>query len=241
MPGAPIALAALLLSGAPARAVPIAFAASGGPDGNARLQIVQGKRKIDAPKTEEGQEGFSQALVAPDGRTLGWVALTGNCCTSYPLPTVLVLFRDGKVLRRFEEAPPIWAWAFAHGSTEVVYRRAPPYGMTADLYSRRRVSDGRVLAEFSCIEEDPAPRVPFPVWTMPVAEACPDAPPPAADAPSTPETAAPAVDAAASGPPAAAAAEAEAPASMPARRPVFRRAFARPRAAASDAASAAEH
>ena len=143
----------------------------------AALAIVDRGHRIAAPRTEEDQEGFVDAKVSPDGQTVGWLAETGNCCTSYPLPTVLVLYRDGKVVRRVPMAPPIFEWAFGPRPGEVVTRQQYPHGPEYFTFTRIRVRDGKVLAEYRCNQEDPRPD-PRPKWSRVIATPCPAYRPP---------------------------------------------------------------
>ena len=42
--------------------------------------------------------------IAEDGRTVGWTVLYDNCCTSYPIPLLLVIYKDGKVQQRLNKS-----------------------------------------------------------------------------------------------------------------------------------------
>src|SRR5262249_52546033 len=129
---------------------------------------------VHAPKTEREQVGFSAARVSSDRRLVGWLALTPNCCTSYPIPTVLVVMKQGKIVRRFEDELPIFRWAFARRDTAVAYQMGQVHGCTGVDYRLRRISDGAVLARYtcSCDRQPPAARVP--AWVWPVAWGCPE-------------------------------------------------------------------
>ncbi|MFZ6743413.1 hypothetical protein ACO0LC_09320 [Undibacterium sp. JH2W] len=115
-----------------------------------QLTIVSKSGKFRAPLTEDEQQAFEQPRISGSGLTVAWLAATKNCCTSYPLPTALVIFRKGKVIRRFQEAPPIWGWSFARGDTAVAYRQSYPHGVSPIFYKLRRISDGKLLATFTC-------------------------------------------------------------------------------------------
>ncbi|MFZ6873645.1 hypothetical protein ACO0LF_16425 [Undibacterium sp. Di27W] len=151
-------------------------------DDHSQLNIVSKAGKFSAPLKEEGQLAFEQARVSASGNTLGWVAATNNCCTSYPLPTVLVIFRKGKVIRRFQEAPPIWQWSFAQGDTAVAYRQSYPHGISPIWYKLIRIADGKLLASFTCQPKydeahEPVegfqPTGPVPAWVKAIARECP--------------------------------------------------------------------
>src|SRR6266700_1859526 len=83
-----------------------------------KLRFLADEVEIDAPVAVSEQEGFDKPQISEDGHTIGWLALTPNCCTSYPLPTGLVVFRNGRIVQDFAEAPPIWRWTFVHNATE---------------------------------------------------------------------------------------------------------------------------
>jgi hypothetical protein len=137
---------------------------------------------VRAPRIDPDQQGFDEPHVAADGRTVGWLVLESNCCTSYPLPTSLVLYRDGKLLRRFADGMAIWAWNFARDGHAVAYRQRAPHGIGTIVYTLRDIDDGRRLAEFDCHPREGVPAgqpVPYahdgqvPDWVWPVAEECP--------------------------------------------------------------------
>jgi hypothetical protein len=119
------------------------------------LHTVHGD--VRAPRTDPGQQGFDAPHVAADGRTVGWLVLEGNCCTSYPLPTSLVLYRDGKLLHRFADGMAIWAWGFARDGRAVAYRQRAPHGVSTIVYTLRDTDSGRKLAEFDCYPRDDTP------------------------------------------------------------------------------------
>jgi len=155
------------------------------------LTIIDRGHRISAPMTEPDQEGFGQAKVSPDGQTVGWIAETGNCCTSYPLPTVLVLYRHGKVVLRVPMAPPIFGWAFGPRPGEVVTQQQYPHGQEYFTFTRLRITDGRKLAEYRCNQDDPDPE-PRPPWSRVVDKPCPDYMPPPPDGPEPAATGMPA-------------------------------------------------
>ncbi|WP_422942178.1 hypothetical protein [Undibacterium sp. TJN19] len=146
------------------------------------LTITQAGKEIHAPTTEPEQQGFQDAQISGDAQMLGWLALTKNCCTSYPLPTSLVIFKNGKLLQRFDDVPPIWQWQFAFDNTAVAYRQGYPHGLLPITYKLRSLKDGKVLATFICMpnenkKEDSAPdylfKTPVPAWVKSIADECP--------------------------------------------------------------------
>ena len=134
--------------------------------------IVSDGHRFRAPKTEVDQQGFEQVKVSRDGQTVGWLADKSNCCTSYPLPMVLVLWRGGKVIHRFTGAPPTFHWAFGPGADEVVLQQEYPHGPEYITYSRMRISSGKQLARYKC-DQNNRTKEPQPGWTRLVHRECP--------------------------------------------------------------------
>ncbi|NUS39551.1 MAG: hypothetical protein HOQ02_11085 [Lysobacter sp.] len=156
---------ALALAAMPACAAVHYRAAALQPDGRLRLTTTQGA-VVWAPLDHEGepepQSEFSEPRIAPDGRTVGWLALYPGCCQSYAIPLSLVLFRDGKVLRGMTGAGmPVWHWRFIDGGRQVAFVQRPTHGAAPDHYELRDVASGRLLAEFDHDEGDARP---LPRW-----------------------------------------------------------------------------
>jgi hypothetical protein len=142
------------------------------------VAIATQSGEIHAPRTLDDQQGFSDALVSPNGSLVGWLALVGNCCTSYPLPMALVIFRHGQVIRTISEKQPIFHWSFVRQGTAVAYQQTFPHGLVPYFYKLRRISDGKLLEEFDCRPKEtevgtPAEYEndgPVPPWVWPLAE-----------------------------------------------------------------------
>ena len=137
---------------------------------------------IAAPRNDPDQQGFDQPHIAPDGHTAGWLMLESNCCTSYPLPTGLVLFHDGHILRSFTGDTVIWGWAFSADGQAVAWRERTAHGASSIIYHLRRIADGKELAQFACDlrPDTPAGQPPgyvydgkVPAWVWPIADECP--------------------------------------------------------------------
>jgi hypothetical protein len=132
-------------------------------------------RATKAPLTHDRQEGFMGPAVSADGRTIGWLALTTNCCTSYPLPTALVFYRDGKAWAALTEATPIWRWELDRDGKTVIYAVHPPHGGYVVQYFKRHVPSGKLLERRTCDPEVPAEASgkALPAWVKRVASMCP--------------------------------------------------------------------
>ncbi|MGR8981636.1 MAG: hypothetical protein ACU84H_16310 [Gammaproteobacteria bacterium] len=65
-------------------------------DQSGQLRILTGEGREIAPAPEEGQAGFQRAATSSDRRSVGWLALYPNCCTSYPIPLKLFVHTGDK-------------------------------------------------------------------------------------------------------------------------------------------------
>lgn len=149
----------------------------------ATLTIQSTHGDMVAPHTLQDQRGFGEPRIAPDGAAVGWLALVDTCCTSYPLPMALVLFKQGKVFRTITEAQPIFAWQFARKGTAVAYMQTYPHGLVPYAYKLRRISDGKLLQQFTCTPVNDMPDteptyqnsgpVPAWVWSLAADADCP--------------------------------------------------------------------
>src|ERR1017187_1687733 len=64
-----------------------------GEDG--QLRIVTADHREIVPKKELDQVGFEKPAISEDHQAVGWIAMYGNCCTSYPLPVKLFIRTAG--------------------------------------------------------------------------------------------------------------------------------------------------
>lgn len=117
------------------------------------LTTTDGRRETPPLDRERGEElerqsGFDQPRIAPDGKTVGWLSLYPNCCTSYDIPREVVLYRDRRALLRLRgNGQAIFRWNFADGGRAVAFCQGPPHFSAYRHYELRRVADGALLAE----------------------------------------------------------------------------------------------
>jgi hypothetical protein len=116
-----------------------------GHDGKAHVVYANGATKI--VPSEQQQVGCENILVAGDEHTVGWSVLVENCCTSYPIATVIVLYRDGK---KTIISPPqmIYQWHFIGGGDHIAVLFGPVHGGAtgANLYDAR---SGKLAASWN--------------------------------------------------------------------------------------------
>jgi hypothetical protein len=123
------------------------------------LEIQAGKHSLFAPRLDSDQVGFEQAAISPDRSTVGWLALYPNCCTSYPLPLTLVLFRDGRILRKiYGDGTPIWKWNFVGDGSRIALRQETAHGSMNTHYELREASSGRRIATYDSADHRPVPK-----------------------------------------------------------------------------------
>jgi hypothetical protein len=90
--------------------------------------------------------GFSGVKLAPDQQTLGWTVNVENCCTSYSIPTSLVIFQHKRVLHTFDQGQMVWSWMFLDDGRQVAVVFGPTHGSVGD-YRLYEVKTGRLLSE----------------------------------------------------------------------------------------------
>jgi hypothetical protein len=99
-----------------------------GEDGKAHLVYSSNATRTIPP--EQQQVGCESVSVAEDKRTVGWSVLVKNCCTSYPIPKAVVVYRDGK---KTVIVPPqmIFQWHFIGSGNRVSILFGPVHGNAA--------------------------------------------------------------------------------------------------------------
>jgi hypothetical protein len=117
-----------------------------GKDNLAHLVDTNGK-DLAMPK-EQGQVEVSEPKLAGDRQTAGWLIHQDNCCTSYSIPTGLLIYRAGKKLN-LGDGLMIYDWCFVDGGAKVAMSTGTVHGMETRhllLYDAR---SGRKLQEWS--------------------------------------------------------------------------------------------
>ena len=118
--------------------------ASCGADGKAHIIYSDNSEKIvDAQK---GQVGCEHLIIESDDSTVAWSVLVKNCCTSYPIPTRIIVYRKGKQ-KMISPGQMIWDWRFIDGGKRLAVLSGPVHGdpSSAILYNTHNV---RVLAKW---------------------------------------------------------------------------------------------
>jgi hypothetical protein len=116
-----------------------------GSDGLAH--VVDSKIGDRAIPKEANQVAVSAPRLAVDKRTAGWLTEQDNCCTSYTIPTGLIIYRAEK--KRFlGDGLMIYDWCFVGEGSQVALSTGTVHGMTSRhllLYGTR---NGKLLREW---------------------------------------------------------------------------------------------
>jgi hypothetical protein len=132
-----------------------------------RLRILTSAGRAIVLPSEPDQVGIEAIAVAPDGRSVGWLALYANCCTSYPIPLKLLVYVRG-ALREFTGVGlPVWHWRYAARGAQVAFSQETVHGGLGIHYELRDVLSGRLVAEYTpAIGPDgrPLPNQTVPAW-----------------------------------------------------------------------------
>jgi hypothetical protein len=135
-------------------------------DDAGQLRIVTKEGREIIPKKKKGQVGFDLAQISPEGRTVGWLELFPNCCTSYPIPLALVIYSSGRKRTFTGNGLPVWQWCFEAGGKRVAFEQETTHGSIGVHYELREVASGRLVASYDppggpdCESRDTATDVP---------------------------------------------------------------------------------
>jgi hypothetical protein len=125
------------------------------------LYIIQlDGKNVQQPK-EKDQVRYSSPLISGDQQTVGWLVDSDFCCTSYPISLMLVVYRQGKPLRRFTgDGRAIFDWKFVDRGRRVAFYQDFLHGTPGQHYELRDVETGRLIEKWNGELTPKAPR-----WT----------------------------------------------------------------------------
>ena len=125
----------------------------------AHVEYTNGKDVAVA--AERGQIGIDAIQIAGDGRTAGWLVLYTNPDGGSPFAGSLVLWRAGKIIRRFQSDQTFWSWAFYADVVQVAYHMGPTHGETTSHCELHDIERGHLAASWDGDLDDPK----RPAWT----------------------------------------------------------------------------
>jgi hypothetical protein len=140
---------AIVLACSPVRAADRYVEATVDQQGQLRIR-VDGGHEI-RPKLSNGQVGFDTPAISPDRRSVGWLGLFPNCCTSYPIPLTLSVMTEGRtrVFVKIGSQPPIFFWCFEADGKQIAFHQETVHGELGVHYELRDVANGRLAAEWN--------------------------------------------------------------------------------------------
>ena len=151
----------------PCAAADTYVAASVDSTGDLRIERANGQAIVIPP--DSAQVEFDRIAISSDGRSVGWLALYPNCCTSYPIPLKLVVYSRGRS-RRFDGAGlPVWRWRFTAGGRQVAFKQETVHGGIGVHYELRDIATGRLIAQYEPPErgaDRQAPGKGIPRWAV---------------------------------------------------------------------------
>jgi hypothetical protein len=148
-------------------------AATVGNDGDLHLMTTNG-REIVVAKSEDKravdtqQAYFEQPVLSNDRRAVGSRAFYRNCCTSYEIPLVLVVYADGRTHRFTGSGLPIFLWHFADDGASIAFGQEPVHFGCSVHYELREIRTERLIDSVDVpepcgLEPNPQP-VKVPEW-----------------------------------------------------------------------------
>ncbi|MGH7731458.1 MAG: hypothetical protein ACRENJ_09440 [Candidatus Eiseniibacteriota bacterium] len=141
-----LALAAALAWAAPGLAAGAYVGATA--DTTGEIRIAAGKGRTIVVARDSGQVGSDRIAISEDGRSVGWLALYPNCCTSYPIPLRLRIHTRGRTREFTGVGLPIWRWRFVAGGRQVAFQQETVHGGLGVPYELRDVASGRLVAAY---------------------------------------------------------------------------------------------
>lgn len=129
-------------------------------NGAAQITFTDGS-KTAIPK-EPGQVSITDAVIAPDG-SVGWLAEFSIDGVSYPVAGELILWRAGKLVRRFPDDQTFYSWTFYAKGTQVAYHVGPLHGESKSHCELHDVTSGHLIAQW---DGDLDARDNRPAWTL---------------------------------------------------------------------------
>jgi hypothetical protein len=117
-------------------------------DSEGALHLVDAAGRDAKVSKEKDQVAFSSPQVAGDNQTVGWLAEFPNCCTSYPIPMTLVIYRDGKIIQQLKPGMMIVDWRFRVGGRQVAFCTNTVHGDSAPHCELYDVNSAKLLEEF---------------------------------------------------------------------------------------------
>lgn len=113
------------------------------------IRIVYADGEQVQPLREKDQASCESLKLAEDKQTVGWLVDYESDGTTYPVALTLIVFRDKKVLRRFDsDLDPIEDWHFQAGGKQVAFVTNALHGGGRAHYELHDSAKGTLLAKW---------------------------------------------------------------------------------------------
>lgn len=117
-------------------------------DPSGQLRITTKHHREIVPKKDRDQTAFDNAQIAPDGRSVGWLALYPNCCTTYPIALKLVVLFNGEERTYTGNGLPIARWCFWASGKQVAFEQETVHGGMGAHYELHDVETGQLTDKY---------------------------------------------------------------------------------------------
>jgi hypothetical protein len=97
-------------------------------------------------------------MVASDHQTVGWLVVVPNCCTSYPIPTTLAVYKSGRVVQRIRDGMMIYKWGFLDRGRRIAVSSGTVHGMTGIHLTLYDSQTGKTLQTWDGDDYGAAPK-----------------------------------------------------------------------------------
>lgn len=111
---------------------------------------------------------FKQIAISDDGAAVGWIDYSPVCCTSYPVPVMLEVYKAG-TRRALRTATATWHWCFIDGSDGIASLSSTLHGVQNEVVELWQISTGRKRDEFLWMDGESNPNAP--PWVVDVRRA----------------------------------------------------------------------
>lgn len=114
-----------------------------GADGLAHIVSASGEDRAIGREPE--QVAVESLQLSSDRRAVGWLVEVKNCCTSYPIPTRLVIYDETGRKHIMTDGLMIYDWKFAQNGHAAAVSSGTVHGMTYRNLTLYSVSSGKAL------------------------------------------------------------------------------------------------
>jgi hypothetical protein len=126
----------------------------------ARHIVRRDSKDVVVPKQKDEVDS-SAPVIADDNQSVGWLVYYENsCCTQYPIPLGLLIYRPAGTLLRLGGGMMICAWHFIAGGKQVAFYTDTVHGGFAPHYELHDVRTGRLVEKLDGPLNEKSPR-----WT----------------------------------------------------------------------------